>query len=308
MQTPFKKILVFQDGYENSAKALELASKLSAADVNINVVDVQPPLSAFWHDLFEEDFDETPAYHRHKSLSELVKGIDFGESSVTTSVQTGRPIVKLVQSVVSGEHDLLIKEASSKATDFLFGSLDMRLIRHCPVPVWIVNPKSKQPLHRVLVAINPETTDDEQKLNHELVRYASAIANIFDCKLFVVAAYQVPVKVFGHAVQADTIRRYEKYEKEYGRKCRENLSRFLSESERPVKPENVTFECGISDEVILSAVEEIRPSLLVLGSIARQGVSGLLIGNTAERVLRQVDCSVFTLKPHGFVSPIVEES
>ncbi len=308
MQTPFKKILVFQDGYEKSAKALELASKLSAADVNINVVDVQPPLSAFWHDLFEEDFDETPACHRHKSLSELVKGIDFGKSGVTTSVQTGRPIVKLVQCVVSGEHDLLIKEASSKATDFLFGSLDMRLIRHCPVPVWIVNPKSKQPLHRVLVAINPETTDDEQKLNHELVRNASAIANAFDCKLFVVAAYQVPAKVFGHAVQADTIRRYEKYEKEYGRKCRENLSRFLSESERPIKPENVTFECGFSDEVILSAVEEIRPSLLVLGSVARQGVSGLLIGNTAERVLRQVDCSVFTLKPHGFVSPIVEET
>jgi universal stress protein E len=36
----------------------------------------------------------------------------------------------------------------------------------------------------------------------------------------------------------------------------------------------------------------------------RAGVPGLLIGNTAESVLNAVDCSVLTLKPDGFETPI----
>ncbi|MEA2079293.1 MAG: universal stress protein, UspA, partial [Pseudomonadota bacterium] len=35
--------------------------------------------------------------------------------------------------------------------------------------------------------------------------------------------------------------------------------------------------------------------------------AGFLIGNTAEEVLNQVDCSVLTLKPEGFVTPVTLE-
>lgn len=41
-----------------------------------------------------------------------------------------------------------------------------------------------------------------------------------------------------------------------------------------------------------------------MGRVARTGLSGLFMGNTAETVLRSVDCSVLALKPDGFVSPV----
>ena len=44
--------------------------------------------------------------------------------------------------------------------------------------------------------------------------------------------------------------------------------------------------------------------VVVMGTVCRAGVPGLFIGNTAEKVLRQVSCSVLTLKPEGFVSPV----
>ena len=47
-----------------------------------------------------------------------------------------------------------------------------------------------------------------------------------------------------------------------------------------------------------------RINLLVMGTVARDGVSGLIIGNTAETVLDVVRCSVLAVKPPGFVSPI----
>jgi universal stress protein E len=42
----------------------------------------------------------------------------------------------------------------------------------------------------------------------------------------------------------------------------------------------------------------------VMGTIGRTGVKGLLIGETAERVLRRANCSVLALKPRGFRSPL----
>jgi hypothetical protein len=55
---------------------------------------------------------------------------------------------------------------------------------------------------------------------------------------------------------------------------------------------------------LLRAVRQLRGDLLVLGTVARTGVSGFLIGNTAETVLNEVNCSVLAIKPDGFVSPV----
>lgn len=44
--------------------------------------------------------------------------------------------------------------------------------------------------------------------------------------------------------------------------------------------------------------------LIVMGTVSRAGIAGLLIGNTAEKVLRRVDCSMLTVKPEGFISPV----
>ena len=44
--------------------------------------------------------------------------------------------------------------------------------------------------------------------------------------------------------------------------------------------------------------------LIVMGTIARTGVAGALMGNTAEHVLDHVQCSVLAIKPDGFISPV----
>ena len=44
--------------------------------------------------------------------------------------------------------------------------------------------------------------------------------------------------------------------------------------------------------------------LIVMGTVCRTGLAGFFVGNTAEDILQQVDCSVLALKPEGFVSPV----
>lgn len=43
--------------------------------------------------------------------------------------------------------------------------------------------------------------------------------------------------------------------------------------------------------------------LVVMRTVARTGLSGVIIGNTAEDVLNSIACSVVAIKPASFVSP-----
>ena len=45
-----------------------------------------------------------------------------------------------------------------------------------------------------------------------------------------------------------------------------------------------------------------------MGTVVRTGIDGLFIGSTAAKVLRQVDCSVLTVKPDGFKTPVKLDS
>ncbi|MAV24546.1 MAG: hypothetical protein CMQ05_00305 [Gammaproteobacteria bacterium] len=64
---------------------------------------------------------------------------------------------------------------------------------------------------------------------------------------------------------------------------------------------------GKPSTIITRYVGNHEIDLLVMGSVTRTGIPGLIICHTAERVLHQVDCSVLMLKPHGFVSPVTVE-
>ena len=64
------------------------------------------------------------------------------------------------------------------------------------------------------------------------------------------------------------------------------------------EPEDVIPEFAVAQGI----------DLVVMGTVARSGVAGLLIGNTAERVLRSLPCSVLAVKPDGFKCPVVLDS
>ncbi|MGE3600210.1 MAG: universal stress protein, partial [Dehalococcoidia bacterium] len=55
----------------------------------------------------------------------------------------------------------------------------------------------------------------------------------------------------------------------------------------------------IPDFVVAEGID-----LVVMGTVARAGIAGMLLGNTAERILRKLPCSVLTVKPDGFTSPV----
>ena len=61
---------------------------------------------------------------------------------------------------------------------------------------------------------------------------------------------------------------------------------------------------GKAGIVIPELTENKRPDIIVMGTLSRSGVAGFFIGNTAEKIIHNVDCSVLTVKPDGFVTPV----
>jgi nucleotide-binding universal stress UspA family protein len=51
-------------------------------------------------------------------------------------------------------------------------------------------------------------------------------------------------------------------------------------------------------------IRDLGVDVVVMGSVARSGIPGFLIGNKAEKILTTINCTVLTVKPDGFVSPI----
>jgi nucleotide-binding universal stress UspA family protein len=89
------------------------------------------------------------------------------------------------------------------------------------------------------------------------------------------------------------------------------LKRVLASVGDPLEPDNVHLLKGDPRDVLPQFVEQREFDLVVMGSIGRVGVAGLLIGETAETLIRSVRASVFVVKPPGFVSPVklpVDES
>ena len=61
---------------------------------------------------------------------------------------------------------------------------------------------------------------------------------------------------------------------------------------------------GKPHKIIRKFVDDKNIDLLIMGTVARPGIPGFTVGNTAERILNHVNCSVLALKPKGWKSPI----
>ena len=61
---------------------------------------------------------------------------------------------------------------------------------------------------------------------------------------------------------------------------------------------------GDASTVISELVSKKQADLLIMGTVCRTGIAEFFIGNTAEKVLQRVECSVLTVKPDRFVTPV----
>jgi nucleotide-binding universal stress UspA family protein len=82
--------------------------------------------------------------------------------------------------------------------------------------------------------------------------------------------------------------------------CRHSLDEFLSGLPLSGIRHSVQLEKGIPFLRILHMARRCDPSVLIMGTHGATGLEHVIIGGTAERVIRKAGCPVLTIKPEGF--------
>jgi universal stress protein E len=165
-----------------------------------------------------------------------------------------------------------------------------KLLRKCPCAVWAVRPGSEPPPRTLLAAT------DLTPVGERVLQRAAQVCQQAGAALHVVHALQLTMAAQLEAHQDGYI---ERTASEAKRSIGDSLARLGYEGE----PE---LHVGLTSpsRAILECASRFAPDLVVMGTISRGGVGGLLLGNTAERMLQRLDASLLTVKPADFVCPV----
>jgi nucleotide-binding universal stress UspA family protein len=238
-------------------------------------------------------------------LDEVAEKLKDEEFRVRTVVTSGQPFIEVIRQVISKKHDLvmMLADGVTNVREQLFGTLSSHLMRKCPCPVWIIKPTRRKKLRNVFAAVDPDPTDiTRNALNIEIIKRALTIAQSDNAKLHIVHAWN---SLGGEATRTRRwmtkaeIRLYVEQDAADHKKRLDQLLEITTDGS-----EIVHMRQGKPGTVIPELIEREKADLLVMGTVCRTGIPGFFIGNTAEMILGQVDCSVLTVKPKGFQSPV----
>ena len=159
----FRRILVQVEPALASQPALDRATRLAASDgVELTLVDVVEPPPAYARVLLGTRLESSLLEDRQAALAAVAHRVAESGVQVSAEILTGNPAVALIQEVMRGSHDLLLRShaaAPSASADQRFGPIDMRLLRKCPCPVWLEQPSRAGGSRRILVAVDPMPQD-----------------------------------------------------------------------------------------------------------------------------------------------------
>lgn len=114
---------------------------------------------------------------------------------------------------------------------------------------------------------------------------ACALARDYGARMIALHVWSRPTVLYGEAVPYT--------DDDYSREAEEKLKRLQPDGD--VHLDYLLLE-GDPAELIVSAAHEHSADLIVMGMHGRSGISRLLMGSTAEQVLRRAPCPVITLK------------
>jgi nucleotide-binding universal stress UspA family protein len=306
----FKNILVVTRNTPGDTHSLRRAAELAKRNkAHLSLIEVietpESEIEKLSAKLKVQNVGQLLIEDRKVSLEKLLKNAEINLSRL--DVVFGEPFIKIIQHVQQYSFDLVVMAAEGKGgiKERLFGTTSLHLMRKCPCPVWIHKPTRARQYRKILAAVNPRDPDPiKEGLNRKIMELATSMAKTENGELHIIHVWDfigesMLVKRAGltHDEVKDLIA-------ETRQKHQTAMESLLKRNSAEDMPNFTHLLRGNPGEVIKEFAEKKHIDLIVMGTVGRAGVAGLLIGNTAEQVIQSVDGSVLAVKPEGFTSPV----
>lgn len=253
--------------------------------------------------------------YRAEELDEAIRDACHKGERPEIKVTIGNVYREIMREAREGRYDLVVKMAEGKGDigALFFGSLDMKLMRKLGCPLLIMKASRRQRFGNILAAVQLNDDDlgdfsDEHgasyRFNADILDTASTISIAENAHLDIVNAWEFFAEDFmknkkGYSEAVKKIVAQIKHTHLM------SMTKLLLSRNLEDTLYNSHVIKGDPAEVIVKSAKRFNTDLIVMGTVGRVGIPGFFIGNTAETVLSNANCSVLALKPRGFEAPAV---
>ncbi|MFC2025616.1 universal stress protein [Chloroflexota bacterium] len=220
----------------------------------------------------------------------------------------GTAFIEIIREVIRNNYDLVMiaAEGKSKFRERIIGRTTMHLMRKCPCPVWVLKPSQPKQYQRIMAAVDPTPFDQKRSdINIKIMDLATSLAKRDQSELMILHTWQLPIEDHINSgrvhVPTNTVDEWNWNVKEERKR---SLRSLLDNFDFQKIKYQVYLLKGEAARLIPEFANSSEVELIVMGTVARTGVAGFLMGNIAEKVLGRVNCSVLTVKPDGFITPV----
>lgn len=210
---------------------------------------------------------------------------------VTTEVVWEKHIHEwLIRHTNEVDYDLVVKTAHRSKT-LVHTPTDWHLLRDCRSDVLLATKTRWPKRSNLIAAVDALRTDRTHKrLNQRVLEAAGMIAGLHDAAVHLVFAVTTPEVLS----DLDIVHPREHRKKVLAR-AQPQLDAMAAANGIPAK--RVHTPNGKPGQAVNSVAGKIKAEMVVLGTPARKGVAGFLLGNTAEKVLAKANCDILAVKP-----------
>ena len=289
-----EKILVATDFGKASKDALQMASVLAKEfHSEIILIHVIPEIN---------DFQITRGKIR-KKVTEKLNHIEMdlkrkGIVSVESIVRFGIPFERIIEYSDELEVNVIVVGSGKGEKNFPLGTTAERMMTYADKPVLVVKPGTRPLIRKIFCPVDFSEASKRALIN------AIHLSRTFKAHLTVLTVFEPLLSSFLGPDRTPGVSK----EKGLVKRQQYKYDKFLLGFESEDLTWTRIIRRGEPYKEILRAIREAQPDLLVMGSQGRTGLSRLIMGSTTEKVVRELPCSVITLKQeHVIRFPLEKE-
>jgi|SRR5436190_8076661 len=287
----FQKILCPVDFFPGSLHAFDYALKLAknygARVIALHVVE--PVIPTIYEPAFSVP-DLTNALE--KESKRLMKDLTSKAAKVgvplESQVKLGDIDTEIRQAIEKTKADLVVAgtHGSKGFERWLMGSVTEKLMRHCPVPLLVIGGRRKAGVAPPAIDSLLVTTDFSDG-TADALSHAFSIAQECRAKIDVLhvvdelALLEMPSSIRESVIAG----------------VRKNLDRLVPEKARALCETHTTVTTGTPYQAILKTAKKDKVALIVMNVHGKGMLDRVLVGSTAERVVRGAECPVLLIPP-----------
>lgn len=206
----------------------------------------------------------------------------------------------IVRKIEDSKADIVFKDTHYHTVikRSIFTNTDWSLIRHCPVPLWLVKPHAMPDNPTVVAAVDPvHERDKPADLDNRILELAQKVRTATDGKLYVFhafdpsPAYAVSADSMAFPISAPINGMIEALRERHTSAMDDLIAR------HGIDKDSTHVLEGDTRELLIGLAEKHKADIVVMGAVSRSAIKRLFLGSTAEQLLDHIPCDLLIIKP-----------